>query len=140
MRWVYAIAFLLLFSLGCGKSTDPIPNVPVDFSVSLQSPAYSKLRSPGSSVTIPGVGIAGVIIYHDAFDNGYDAYDRCSSYKPENKCAVTIDTSGFTATDPCSGSKFLLSDGSPAKGPASQSLKAYFVTVSGGGYVLTVSN
>jgi nitrite reductase/ring-hydroxylating ferredoxin subunit len=43
---------------------------------------------------------------------------------------VTIDEGSITATDPCTGAKFLLTDGSPAKAPAVRNLKAYTITES----------
>ena len=82
------------------------------------------LKGYGTATTVNGYGIAGLIIYH-GLDGSWAAYDRCSSYQPEKKCAVTIDDTGFTATDPCSGSKFSLDDGSPVKAPASKSLRVY---------------
>lgn len=116
--------------MSCGKTSDPIPNVSVNFQISLSDPKYSKLRSGGGAVYVANVGVAGVIVYHDGFDNSFKAYDRCSSYQPENKCAVTIDDTGITVTDPCSGAKFSLEDGTPVKAPATRSLKMYNVSPS----------
>jgi hypothetical protein len=139
MRYVWVLAFIAVFSLSCGKNADPIPNVPVYFQGSLLSKQLQALRGVNEAVYVPG-GIAGIIIYHRA-DNVYVAYDRCSSYKPENKCAVTIDSDNLTATDPCSGSIFSLYDnGNPVKAPASVALKSYYVALSADGYTITVSN
>jgi nitrite reductase/ring-hydroxylating ferredoxin subunit len=122
--------FLLVVGLaGCGKDDGSyIPSVSVNFQAPLNTPSLSKLNSPGGSVTVNGYGVAGLIIYRTGAGT-YVAYDRCSSYQPEKRCAITIDDTGLTATDPCSGSKFLLSDGSPVKAPATRSLKAYSVYV-----------
>ena len=78
---------------------------------------------------IDGYGVAGLIIYKSAF-NGYLAYDRCSSVNPEQECAVKVDESGLTATDPCSKGVFALEDGNPQKLPAKMPLKRYTVSVS----------
>ncbi|GAB3918439.1 Rieske (2Fe-2S) protein [Mucilaginibacter boryungensis] len=119
------LAILSLTIFSCGKdSGDYIPSVPVNFQAALSDTRISKLNSPGGAVTVSGYGIAGLLLYRDAVGN-YHAYDRCSSYQPQNKCAVTIDDTGFTVTDPCSGSKFSLDDGSPVKAPASKSLRVY---------------
>jgi nitrite reductase/ring-hydroxylating ferredoxin subunit len=72
--------------------------------------------------------VAGIVIYHRA-DGAYVAYDRCSTYQPEKRCAVTIDSDNLTVTDPCSGSKFSLWDGTPVKAPATTALKVYYVTL-----------
>ena len=129
--------FIAVSALSCGKSTDPVPNVGVNFEAPLTDPRLAKLNISGGSVIVNGYGVAGLILYHE-IDGSYAAYDRCSSYKPENRCAVTIDTSGFTVTDPCSGSKFSLLDGTPVKGPATTALKSYYVTVAN--YEIFVSN
>jgi len=126
MKKLYLILLLTLSCVSCVKNDDPIPDVAVNFQGSLLSPQLSPLQGIGVAVNIPG-GVAGIVIYHRA-DGAYVAYDRCSSYKPENRCAVTIDSNDLTVTDPCSGSKFSLYDGTPVKAPATVSLKAYFVT------------
>ena len=124
------LAVTVLAFFACGKRSDVVPYTPVSFQISLSDPRYSRLNIAGNAVIIQGnYGVAGVIVYHD-FYAGYLAYDRCSSYQPEKVCAVVIDTSGFTVTDPCSGSKFSLSDGSPVKAPATRSLKSYNVNTS----------
>jgi len=88
------------------------------------------LSSPGGAVIINGYGIAGLVLYRRT-DNRYVAFDRCSSVNPEQKCAVNLDDPTITVTDPCSGAKFLLEDGSPVKAPAVRGLKQYTVAISG---------
>jgi nitrite reductase/ring-hydroxylating ferredoxin subunit len=123
MKKYWCIGFGLA-CLSCGKTNQSyIPNVSVSFSASLSDPRLSALSSNGGAVLLTG-GVAG--------------YDRCSSYEPEKRCAVTLDSPTFTVTDPCSGAKFSLTDGSPVKAPATQSLKAY--TVSIGNNLISVYN
>ena len=130
MKKLGLLVLLTISVLSCGKdSGDYVPSVPVNFQASLSDPRINKLSSLGSAVVVSGYGVAGLLIYHDASGN-YRAYDRCSSYDPSKKCAVTIDDTGFTVTDPCSGAKFSLSDGSPVKAPATKSLRAYDAYVS----------
>ncbi len=121
-KW-YGLLLILVGLAGCGKDDGSyIPSVSVNFQAPLTDPRLTRLGSPGSAVAISGYGVAGLIIYRTT-SGGYVAYDRCSSYEPEKRCAVNLDDTGLTATDPCSGSKFLLSDGSPVKAPASRSLR-----------------
>ena len=135
----FAWALLLIFSLiSCGKANNQVPNVAVNFQTLLTDPRLSALNSGGHGVTINGYGVAGLIVYRTIAGNAYVAYDRCSTVNPQNNCAVTLDVGAFTATDPCSGAKFLLEDGSPAKAPATLSLKQYSVSVSGN--TIRVSN
>ena len=123
------LAFMVMSFLSCAKdSGDYVPSVPVNFQAGLSDTRITKLNSPGNAVIVQGYGVKGLLIYRD-FSGNYLAYDACSSYLPQNKCAVTIDNTGFTVTDPCSGSKFSLSDGSPVKAPATKSLRVYSATV-----------
>jgi nitrite reductase/ring-hydroxylating ferredoxin subunit len=130
------ILLMTIVCLSCGKNSDPIPDVAVYIQGSLSSSTFSKVKGVGVAITISG-GVAGIIVYHRA-DGAYVAYDRCSSYQPEKKCAINIDSGDLTATDPCSGSVFLLYDGTPSKLPATQSLKAYSVFVDG--YSIIIQN
>ena len=130
---------MLLFAISaCGKQGNVVPNVAVNFQLQLNDPKYSPLRSVGSAVAVDGHGVAGVIVANTV--NGYVAYDRCSAYEPEKRCAVTIDDNKLLVTDPCSGAKWLLQDGTPNKAPAVRSLKAYNVYIDASRNYLTVSN
>jgi nitrite reductase/ring-hydroxylating ferredoxin subunit len=126
MRNLPALLIVCLLFLGCGKAENVVPNVPVNFHIPKSDPRMAAVSAPGGSVAINGVGVAGIIIYRQA-DGSYSAYDRCSSYQPEKLCAITVDDTGFTATDPCSGSKFSLTDGGPVKAPATKYLRSYIV-------------
>ena len=137
MKKLLLLLFVPLLFLSCGKSGDVVPSVPVNFQASLTDPRFSALNASGGYVVISGYGVAGLILYRRP-DRTYAAYDRCSSYQPEKHCAVNVDESGFTATDPCSGAKFSLSDGTPVKAPATKSLRSYYVTTSA--FEIYVSN
>ncbi|HZX58848.1 MAG TPA: hypothetical protein VFE54_08985 [Mucilaginibacter sp.] len=137
MRKLCLLAVITLTLFSCGKSGDVIPNVSVNFQANISDPRLNALHSPGGAIIIPGYGIAGIVIYREA-DMSYAAYDACSSYMPQNHCAVTLDNNGLTCTDPCSGSKFSLSDGTPVKAPATRALKPYSVNVSN--FEIFVSN
>jgi nitrite reductase/ring-hydroxylating ferredoxin subunit len=137
MRKILIIIFAALTFISCGKTEGIIPSVPVNFRASKTDPRMAALNSAGGSVVISGYGVAGLLLYRQA-DGTYSCYDRCSSYQPEKLCAISPDATGFTATDPCSGAKFSLSDGSPVKAPAVKSLRAYTVNVSN--FEIFVSN
>ncbi|RFZ83211.1 hypothetical protein DYU05_13805 [Mucilaginibacter terrenus] len=137
MRKAVFVVITAIIFFSCGKAENAVPSVPVNFRASKTDPRLAALNSPGGSVAISGYGVAGILIYRRA-DGIYVAYDRCSSYQPEKLCAVSPDESGFTATDPCSGAKFSLSDGSPVKAPATRSLRVYSVNVSN--FEIFVSN
>ena len=113
------------------KLTDPIPYKFVDFTVDLNAAGNGKLTGIGGYYVEPNEGVKGIIIFHRGSED-YVAYDRCCSYRPADACAkVNVDANLLTATDSCCQSRFLLSDGSPAQGPAIHVLKQYFVTRNG---------
>ncbi|RVT98230.1 hypothetical protein EOD41_17820 [Mucilaginibacter limnophilus] len=119
-------ALLMVCLLGCGKQQDIVPYVPVNVTIQKGDPRYNTINSAGSVITFGG-GVAGIIVYNNG--GNIMAFDRCSSYQPEKQCAVVADEGLPTATDPCSGSKFSLTDGSPVKAPATRALRMYNVVV-----------
>jgi nitrite reductase/ring-hydroxylating ferredoxin subunit len=125
--WSVLVLSIVLLSSCTKDDGSYIPDVYVNYTVPINDPSISALNGPGGAVVISGHGVAGIIIYRRA-DNVYVAYDRCSSLNPQNKCAVTLDNPSLTVTDPCSGAKFSLFDGTPVKAPATKSLKSYQVT------------
>lgn len=118
--------WILFLFFSCNKDAGYLPNVAVNYRAVWADPALNALNNPGNSVIIKEQGIAGIIISRD-LNNRYIAFDRCSTVNPEKKCAVVLDRSGFTATDPCSGAMFSLFDGSALKAPATRPLKQYRV-------------
>lgn len=130
MKNIIGLCLVLVLGLSCAKERNLVPNVPVNFSSPLTDPRLSRLSSAGGAVSLTGYGVAGLIIYRRA-DNAYVAYDRCSTVKPEQKNAVNVDDPSLTATDPVSGAKYSLYDGSPVKAPAETSLKQYTVIIAG---------
>jgi nitrite reductase/ring-hydroxylating ferredoxin subunit len=126
MRYVMILALVSMLFFSCGKAGDVVPNVPVNLRITKGDPNFTALNSIGGYKELSNVGVAGIVIYHSNF--GYVAFDRCSTYMPEKQCAIKVDETGLTMTDPCSGSKFSLSDGGSVKGPATRSLKPYQVS------------
>jgi hypothetical protein len=118
-----ALCSLSLLFVSCAKEGTFIPDVPVNYNITIQE---FKIKAVNNVLLVPDQGVAGLLIVSTAL--GYKAYDRCSSVNPEAVCKITPDEGSITATDPCTGAKFLLTDGSPAKSPAVRNLKAYNIT------------
>lgn len=135
MRYLYGILFVLLTATGCGKDEGYIPDVPVNYNVTLTE---FSLKAVNNVLVVSNNGVGGLLIVKTPL-GGYVAFDRCSTVNPEKICKVAPDDSGVTATDPCSGAKFSLLDGSPQKAPAERSLKAYNISLQGN-TLLHVSN
>src|SRR5690606_17046179 len=129
MRFRPGIFILLFGLLSCVKDgVDRIPDAYVDYHITFQE--FNIKNQNGVLIVDKGnnTGVAGLIIYRRP-DNSYVAYDRCSSVNPEQRCAIEPDDPNLTATDPCSGAKFSLYDGSPVKAPAKRPLKQYQVII-----------
>jgi len=129
MKKLFLLGIIAVTFQSCVKSNSVIPDVSVNIQIAVNDPRISALHVPGGAVEIGG-GVAGLILYREA-DDSYACYDRCSTVNPQQHNAVNLDAGNFTATDPVSGGKFSMIDGSPVKAPAVTSLKSYNVDVSG---------
>jgi nitrite reductase/ring-hydroxylating ferredoxin subunit len=139
LRLRVLLVFLVFIGISsCSKDEmSVIPDVPVNFSASLQF-QLPKLQQPGGVevVTNTSIGIAGLVLYKNS-DGRILAYDRCSSVNPIQKNPVTP-IGGSLVEDKVSGALFNLVDGSAAKAPAQFPLKRYNVSLNGD--LITVQN
>lgn len=119
---------LLVVCVTCKKDYyQSFPNIVVNISLSIDTDLSSLGIGSAMVSPIPG-GVKGIIIYRsDLYE--YAAYDRLCTNFPNDTCAVEIDDSKIIAESPCSGSKFLLIDGSVLNGPARYPLKRYTTTI-----------
>ncbi|WP_432711086.1 hypothetical protein [Pedobacter sp.] len=127
-----AFSLLPLLWISCAKEGTFLPNVPVNYFITEQE---FKIKAVNNVLLVPNQGVGGLLLVSTAF--GYKVYDRCSTVNPEARCKITPDEGSITATDPCTGAKYLLTDGSPAKAPAVRSLKAYYISHQGQGLHIT---
>jgi nitrite reductase/ring-hydroxylating ferredoxin subunit len=119
----------LFFFSACAPdvSDDAIPYVQFsDIIINLNLPAYIALKYDGGYQRISG-GVRGIIIYRKN-SSTYIAYERNSSYHPNEACAtVDVHSSGLYMIDTCSNSTFDFSTGKPTSGPAIRPLRQYVV-------------
>lgn len=110
--------------------------IPFQTTVSLVE--FNELRLLMQPVALDAArgGIAGLIIMQVS-EGRYVAFDRCSTVNPGKRCAVELEDEGPVAVDPCSGAKFILTNGSPSA-IAECPLRPYYVRRSG--EILIVSN
>ena len=127
MRHLFSIVFVCFLFVSCGKEENFIPDVPVNYNVTL---VEFGIKAVNNVLLVPNNGIAGLVIVRTPL-GGFVAFDRCSTVNPDSKCKIVPDDSGLTATDPCSGAKFSLLDGTPQKAPAERTLKTYSVSLQG---------
>ncbi|MCX6232561.1 MAG: hypothetical protein NTZ33_13580 [Bacteroidetes bacterium] len=127
MRKISLLLFFGIFSFSyfsCSKdNSETIPNVFVNLNIQPNSTFYQRLNIVGGWEYITG-GYNGIIVYRQSQDV-FVAFDRACPYDYKNGCRIVVESSYTTAIDSCCGSRFLINDGSPFKGPASVSLKQY---------------
>ena len=128
------MVFTMFLFASCGKDGSYVPDTYVNYRISITE--FNTKKTDGV-LLVPNVGVAGIMIVQSG--SGYVAFDRCSAVNPENLCKVAPDDTGITATDPCTGAKWLLLDGSPQKAPAVKNLKQYAVSVQGG-QIIQITN
>lgn len=136
---------LLLSGSACKKATtcNGVPNVSVNFTVSLSSASSAQLSTVGySEIFSGGYDNDGVLIYHYT-QNQFLSYDCTCPYDGQSnaKAIVSVNSSNpLYAQCPVCGSTFLLSTGSPSKGPSQCPLKAYSTSYDNTSNTIYVSN
>jgi len=131
------LLILLLFGGSC-KDANPytIPYVAVNFYV-YPNGIDSDLGVSKTKV-FPTRGYRGVMVYNMGNDQFF-AYDCACTYDTQNpKAIVAVDPSGLVAICPVCGSKYMLTDGYPFQGRASNPLLKY--STSYDGFKVYVSN
>ena len=117
------LLIFVLFGAKCEKSQNDIPYHPVDITININQPSYFNLTAISGHETIVG-GSMGIIVYRNSFDE-FTALERHVPFNVGENCRVEILDDLVTLEDPCSGSQWLIMDGSLIKGPASQPLLQY---------------
>jgi nitrite reductase/ring-hydroxylating ferredoxin subunit len=95
----------------------------VDIYLYTTDPAFSPLNAVSGYTYVAG-GSKGILIFRKS-QTEFMAYDRHCPFNVTEGNQVTVDASGLIAVDAVCGSKFLITDGSPNSGPASNPLKYY---------------
>lgn len=132
---ILLLSFIIANS-SCSKDKDKefIPYVYVNFQVYPNTIDYIP---DGQWAYFTG-GYKGIIIYRP-FRDEFLAFERACPHDPlVEGSKVWVNSTGLIAVDSICGSEFILTDGSPIKGPAKVSLKQYRTRFDG--YVLSVFN
>ena len=129
-NWIIlGLLIVMMTCIKCTKNDDSIPLTTVDVTVNIIQPAYFDLQVVGGWEYLNG-GSMGLLVYRQSTDV-FKAYDRHSTYRPDDYCRVYVDSTNVFAVDECSDSRFVLTDGSVETGPASIPLKEYTTTFNG---------
>ncbi|MCB0762692.1 MAG: hypothetical protein KDC12_14280 [Flavobacteriales bacterium] len=119
---------LTLGSWQCRKKNDQIPLVSVNITMNINEPQFFDLSAVGGWVYVTG-GSRGIIVYRNNL-NEFSAYDRHAPFNVDEECQVKVTEDNVIIEDPCSGSQWLIIDGSLLQGPAGRSLQSYSTTFS----------
>jgi len=114
---------IIIFGANCRKTENDIPYTPVDITININEPAFFNLTAISGHEAIVG-GSMGIIIYRKGFDE-FIALERHVPFNVSENCRVDILEDDVTLEDPCSGSQWLILDGSIIQGPAAQPLLQY---------------
>ena len=123
---VQLLALVLLIFVVCTSCRDRNRNIPfiqTDFELNLNLPTYQNLNVPTGWIYVSG-GSRGIIIYRHTQDQ-FVAFDRHSTFEVDAGCQVDVLEDNITIEDPCSGSQWLIIDGSVMNGPAEVGLEPY---------------
>jgi hypothetical protein len=120
---IFALIFTLVFMSCRDRNNGRVPDVPVNISINIALPEFFDLTVPTGSVYLTG-GSRGIIVYRKS-ETEFVAIERHSTYLPENECAVVVNDDGLILEDPCSGSQWIITDGTLVEGPASMPLVLY---------------
>lgn len=122
-RYSVLLVLFIVLTISCRRDEGIIPFVPVNFAINLNNPAYVDLNPIPSWLYVSG-GSKGILIYRSSQDQ-FMTYDRHSPYEVDEGCICAVDSSNLIIEDPCSGSRFLITDGSILEGPATRPLQQY---------------
>jgi hypothetical protein len=125
---VVLVTFIVLV-VACTKDNGVIPFVPVNFTINIHNPSYIDLNAVSGWTYVSG-GSRGILVYRKSLDE-FLTFDRHSTYDSQAGCQVALDSTNLILVDDCSGSKFLITDGSVLNGPASIPLWQYNNTFDG---------
>ena len=125
-----------LFVLGCRLNSNehPVPYVPVDETVYLNSASAYDLQFVGGHIILPNHGHKGVIIYRrTAFEeaNDFGVYDLCCPNHVDEACGVIEVVDGIYGRCSCDDQEFLLHDGAAMNGTTTWGLRPYQVDYDG---------
>jgi len=128
---VFFIILITFSTLSCKKKREQIiPNVSFNYYLYLSDPQFVNINAVGGWVYITG-GSRGIIVYRKSQDE-FVALDRHCTYEPEKTCGIVqVDSSNILLVDSCCSSKFLITDGSVNKGPATVPLREYLTEYDG---------
>jgi nitrite reductase/ring-hydroxylating ferredoxin subunit len=129
-----------VFSCKKDSTQTDIPNTLVDYYIYLTQPQFSSLNTVGNWMYV-SAGVRGIVVYHRAPDEFIALERNCTWQSGNSNAIVSIDTSSsLFLKDISCGSKFYITDGSVANGPATVPLKQYHATYNASAMTVHIYN
>ena len=133
----------LVFSIGCHDGDNTLPLAPIDITLDPNSTLYQELNVIGGWLYLgeeDGVvpPSRGLIVYRLSTED-FVAFERTPPFKPDSCCnpngtncsKLVVVYEDFNIVDPCTGSKYLLLDGSVLSSPSNMPLGTYYTEYNG---------
>ncbi|MGP8216213.1 MAG: hypothetical protein ACLQQ4_11650 [Bacteroidia bacterium] len=137
------IAGIILSLTGCSKGNNPegsspVPNVTVNVSININTPAYNTLLNSGGQAYVTG-GYRGIILFR-LNSSTITAFDRTCTYNLSDANGIVQAQTNGTAICLDCGSEYNLSNGGVNSGPATIGLKQYNATFNTTTGALSITN
>jgi Rieske Fe-S protein len=132
-------ALALVAVPGCRDRRENIlPQSSFSIYININEPAFFDLTVPSGWIYYGG-NTVDLIIYRNTMEE-FTALDARSTHEIEEGCMVQVMEDNVIIEDPCSGSQWLLQDGSVINGPAAAPLIRYENTFNASSGVLHIFN
>ncbi|MCC6599227.1 MAG: hypothetical protein IT223_00970 [Crocinitomicaceae bacterium] len=136
---LYIALLITMSGVSCRDRTqEQLPQQSFDILININEPAFFDLSVPSGWVYYTGSNVR-LIIYRKSTDE-FMAYDARSTYNIQGGCYVEVASDNIIINDPCSGSQWIITDGSVSQGPATYPLISYDTTFNETTGQLTIMN
>jgi len=115
-----------------------LPEVNFNIYINVNEPQFFDLQVPSGWIYFGG-NTVDLIIYRNTTEE-FTALDARSTYQIEDDCMVQVMDDNVLIEDPCSGSQWLIMDGSVVTGPAGAPLLNYETSFNSTTGILNVYN
>jgi len=130
MRRIFLYSFVVLTLCGLTNCRDRrqsvLPLVSFSIFLNVNEPSLFDLSVPSGWVYYNGNTVD--LIIHRNSTEEFTCLDARSTYSVEDDCMVRVMDDNVVIEDPCSGSQWLIMDGSVLNGPATAPLVSYDYT------------
>jgi len=138
-KFTLLLVVLVLLGVSCrDRRENLLPQVSFSIFINVNEPAFFDITVPTGWMYY-GWNNVDLIIYRNSMTE-FTAMDARSTFNVQDGCMVQVMSDNVLIEDPCSGSKWLLQDGSVVNGPAAMPLLRYENTFDSNSGILHIFN